>query len=132
MTGAATFYASNHNTYVGIAGGPQLEAVVSSIAEIDSELTLIPGNQSSPAPNVVSVYAHSGSVLVMTAYAKEPATCFGILSVARTRARPYFRAYPSTARAGTYYFTGASSASPTCAAASVVPTALNTSGFPSA
>lgn len=118
--------------HVGIDGGLQLAAGVSSIAEIDIGLTFIPGDESSSSPNVVSVDAHSGSVLVMTAYAKGPATCFGILSVARTRAHPYFPAYPITAIVGTYYFKGTSSASANCAAAKVDPTALSTTGFPAA
>ncbi len=132
LSGAETYYAANDHSYVGVDGGPHLATGVSSIAELDIGLTFIPVDQSSPTPNVVSIYAHSGSVLVITAYAKGPATCFGILSVTRSAARANFPTYPSTAKAGTYYFRGTSSASADCAAASVVPTALSTTGFPTA
>jgi hypothetical protein len=129
MTGAATFYASNHDSYVGIDGGPQLAAGVSSIAEM-TELTYVAGYRASTDPNMVSIYAPSRSVLVVTAYGMETRTCWGVLRVARTRTRPYFPAYSSTANVGTYYFHGGSSSSASCEAATVVPVALSTSGFP--
>ena len=72
LSGAETYYAANDHSYVGIDGGPELPAGVSSISEIEIGLTFIPGNQSSPAPNVVSIYAHGPSVVVVTAYAKGP------------------------------------------------------------
>lgn len=131
MTGAATFYASNHDSYVGIDGGPQLPAGVSSIAGITG-LRYVAGYRASTDPNMVSIYSPSRSVLVVTAYSKGLQTCFGILRVPRSRAHPYFPAYPSTANVGTFYFRGTSSASADCTAASVVPTALNTTGFPAA
>jgi hypothetical protein len=131
MTGAATFYASNHDSYVGIDGGPQLPVGESSIAEI-TELRYVSGYRASTGPNFVSIYAPSKSVLVVTAYGRETRTCWGVLRVAQTRADPYFAAFPSTAAAGTYYFHGASSSSANCMAATVMPTALNTTGFPAA
>ena len=131
LTGAATFYASNHDSYVGIDGGPQLPAGVSSIAGITG-LRYVAGYRASTDPNMVSIYSPSRSVLVVTAYSKGLQTCFGILRVPRSRAHPYFPAYPSTANVGTFYFRGTSSASADCTAASVVPTALNTTGFPAA
>ena len=131
MTGAATFYASNHDSYVGIDGGPQLPAGVSSIAEITG-VRYVAGYRASTDPNMVSIYAPSRFVLVMTAYSKGTGICWGVLRVAHTRARPYLHAYPSTANVGTYYFKGTSSASTNCAAASVVATAFNTTGFQAA
>jgi hypothetical protein len=132
LTGAETYYASNGHSYVGIDGAPELPAGESSISEIEIGLTFIPGHQSSPAPNIVSIYAHGPSVVVMTAYGKGIQTCWGILRVARSRARPYFPAYPATASVGTFYFHGGSSASSDCMAATVMPTALSTTGFPAA
>ena len=132
LAGAETFYAANDHAFVGIDGGPQLPAGVSSISEIDIGLTFIPGDQASTGPNIISIVAPSPSVLVMTAYSKGIQTCWGILRVARSRARPYFPAYPATASVGTFYFQGASSASADCMAATVMPTALNTTGFPAA
>ena len=132
MMGAATFYASNHDSYVGIDGGPQLPAGVSSIADLDIGLTFIAGHQASTGPNIISIVAASPSVVIMTGYGKGIQTCWGILRVARSRARPYFPAYPSTASVGTFYFHGGSSSSGDCMAATVMPTALNTSGFPGA
>ena len=131
MMGAATFYASNHDSYVGIDGGRQLPTGVSSIAEITT-LRYVAGYSASTSPNMISIYAPSRFVLVVTAYGRETRTCWGILRVARSRARPYFPAYPSTANMGTYYFKGVSSPSAACMATSVVPTALNTTGFPAA
>ena len=96
LNGAETYYAANDHSFVGIDGGPQLPAGVSSISEIDIGLTFIAGDQSSPAPNVVSIYAASPSVVVVTAYLKAIQTCWGILSVARRRAAAYFPAYPDT------------------------------------
>ena len=56
MTGAATFYASNHDSYVGIDGRPQLGAGVSSISEIEIGLTFISGQpQLLPEPNIISI-----------------------------------------------------------------------------
>ena len=104
MTGAATFYASNHDSYVGIDGGPQLPAGVSSIAEIDIGLTFIAGYQASTGPEHRQHLAPSRSVLVMTAYGKGIQTCWGILRVARSRARPYFPAYPSHRQRGHVLF----------------------------
>ena len=132
LIGAGTYYASNDHSYLGIDGGPQLPAGVSSISEIEIGLTFISGNHPSTAPNIISIVAASPSVVVVTAYAKGPATCFGILHVARSREHPYFPAYPSTANVGTYYFKGTSSSSADCAATNVVPTAVNTTGFPAA
>ena len=79
MTGAATFYASNHDSYVGIDGGPQLPAGVSSIAELDIGLTFIAGHQASTGPNIISIVAPSPLVVVVTAYGKGIQTCWGIL-----------------------------------------------------
>jgi hypothetical protein len=131
MTGAATFYASNHDSYVGIDGSPQLPAGVSSIAEI-TELTYVAGYRASTDPNMVSIYAPSRFVLVVTAYGRETRTCWGVLRVARTRANPYFPAYPRTTAAGTYYFHEPSSSSADCMAATLTPTTLSASGFPAA
>ena len=77
LTGAETYYAANDHSYVGIDGGPQLPAGVSSISEIDIGLTFIAGDQSSPAPNVVSIYAPSPSVVVVTAYAQGDSDLLG-------------------------------------------------------
>ena len=47
----------------------RLPAGVSSISEIDIGLTFLTGDESSPAPNVVSIfYAAGRSVVVVTAY----------------------------------------------------------------
>ena len=132
LGGGGMFYSANNHNFEGITGGPELPAGVSSIAEIDIGLTFILGDQSSPAPNVVSVNAPSRSVLVMTSYSKLLRTCWGILRVAHARAAAYFPAYPATASVGTFYFHGGSSASADCMAATVMPTALNTTGFPAA
>jgi len=105
---------------------------VSSIAEIDIGLTYIAGDQASTGPNVISIVAPSRSVLVMTAYSKRTRTCWSVLRVARNRAGPYLHAYPSTVNRGTFYFRGTSSASSDCMAATVMPTALSTTGFPAA
>jgi hypothetical protein len=131
MTGAATFYASNHDSYVGIDGGPQLPTGVSSIAEITT-LRYVAGYSASTSPNMISIYAPSRFVLVVTAYGRETRTCWGVLRVAQTRANPYFAAFPSTAAAGTYFFRGGSSSSADCMAATVMPTTLSTTGFPGA
>jgi hypothetical protein len=132
LTGAETYYASNNHSYVGIDGGPLLPVGVSSVAELDTGLKFIPGNHASTGPDYISIYTPSGSVLVMTAYSKGIQTCWGLLRVTRTRGGPYFPAYPATASVGTFYFHGGSSASADCMAAAVMPTALNTTGFPSA
>jgi hypothetical protein len=130
LGGGGMFYSANNHNFEGITGGPQLPAGVSSIAEIDIGLTYIAGYQASTGPNIVSIVAPGRSVLVVTAYSKAIQTCWGILRVARSRAGPYFAAFPSTASVGTYYFRGGSSSSADCAAAMVIPTALNTTGFP--
>jgi hypothetical protein len=132
LTGAETYYASNSHSYVGVDGGPQLATGVSSIAELEIGLTFIPGHQASTGPNIISIVAASPSVVVVTAYSKAIQTCWGILRVARARAGPYFPAYPSTGAAGLYYFHGGSSSSAACMAATVMPTALNATGFPAA
>jgi hypothetical protein len=131
MTGALTYYRSNFESFLGIDGGPQLPAGVSSITEISFGLTYVGGRQPSTGPNVISIVAPSPSVLIMTAYGKGAQICWGLLRVTHTRARPYFRAFPTTGAVGTYYFREASSA-PDCVAATVVPTALNRSGWPAA
>ena len=69
---------------------------------------------------MVSIHAASESVLVLTAYSNETQTCWGVLSVSRKQARPYFSGFPSTADVGTFRFKGAQN----CAAANVVPAAL--------
>ena len=78
LSGAETYYAANDHSYVGVDGGPHLATGVSSIAELDIGLMFIPVDQSSPTPNVVSIYAHSGSALVITAYGRgrRPALAF--------------------------------------------------------
>ena len=132
LSGAATFYASNHASYLGIDGGPQLAAGVSSIGQIDIGLTFVSGGEASTGPNRISIFAPSRSVVVMTAYSKGIRVCWGILSVTHSSARPYFPVFPSTADVGTFYFKGRSSASGDCSATRVVPVALSTSGFPAA
>ena len=132
LTGAATFYAINHHSYVGVDGGPDLPAGAPSIGKIAIGLTYVSGRSDSTGPNVVSIYAPSRSGVVMTAYSKGLRTCWGVLTSTHSRARPYFPSYPSTADKGTFYFRGASSASLNCAASRVVAAALSTSGFPAA
>ena len=132
LGGGGMFYSANNHNFEGITGGPQLPAGVSSIAEIDIGLTYVAGDQASTGPNVISIVAPRRSILVMTAYSQRTRTCWGILRVVRTRASPFFPAYPSTASMGTFYFRGTSSASADCMAATVMPTALNTTGFPAA
>jgi hypothetical protein len=127
LPGAQMYYRSNHDSFIGIDGGPQLSAGVSSIAEISFGLTFVGGHQSSTAPNVVSIVAPSPSVLIMTAYNNRAQICWGLLTVAHTRARPYFQAFPTTAAVGTYYLKGVSS---DCVAATMVPTALSRNGWP--
>jgi hypothetical protein len=105
---------------------------VSSIAELDTGLTYVPGHQGSTNSAVISIYAPNRSVLVLTAYGPGLQTCWGILSMKLSRTSPYFQTFPRTARSGTFYFRKASSASTHCAAARILPSALSTSGFPAA
>ena len=132
MTAATSFYSSNRDSYVGIGGGAQLPGAVSSIAELDTGLTYVPGHQGSTNSAVISIYAPNRSVLVLTAYGPGLQTCWGILSMKLSRTSPYFQTFPRTARSGTFYFRKASSASTHCAAARILPSVLSTSGFPAA
>lgn len=127
MTGAGIFYRSNNQSYEGVEGGPQLRAGVPAISAIHRVATFVPGDQAPTEPGMVSIYAASESVLVLTAYSNETQTCWGVLSVSRRQARPYFSGFPSTADVGTFRFKGAQN----CGAASVVPAALSPSRFPS-
>jgi hypothetical protein len=130
LTGASTFYRTNQDSYVGIGGGSQLPGGVSSISQIVFGVTFVSGDKAATGTNTISLLAPSSSQVVMTEYRSETQTCWGVLNVTATQTRPYFPAYPSTAKVGTYYFRGTSSASTNCAAAKLVPTALNRTGFP--
>ncbi len=130
LAGAGAFYSSNHDSYLGIDGGPQLAPGVSSIAELDTGLRYVSGRQGSTGPDIISIVALSSWASVMSAYSPGLQACYGLLIVTRARARPYLLAFPSTTKAATFYFKAASSASTNCAAARVVPTALSTTGFP--
>ena len=130
LTGATSFLAANHESYLGIDGGPQLLTGVSPISKIDIGITFIPARVGSTGPDIISIFAPSRSVLVMTAYSKAMRICWGIGRATRSLAHPFLPSFPSTANAGTYYFRAAS-ASP-CSAATATASALSTSGFPAA
>lgn len=130
LKGAAVFYSSNSDSYEGIDGGEHLSSAVPSIADLDTGLTYVSGHTASPNSDIISVYAPSRSVLVLTAYMPGLQTCWGILSLRASRANPYFSAFPSTSTSGTFYFTKASSAPKCSAATSHSPSALSTRGFP--
>jgi hypothetical protein len=108
LTGAATFYRTNQDSYVGIGGGSQLPAGVSSISQIAFGATFVSGDMAATGTNTISIFAPSSSQVVMTEYRSETQSCWGVLSVTRSQPRPYFRAYLSTAYVGTYYFRGSS------------------------
>ena len=127
LIGAGMFYSANHDSYVRINGGSQLTTGVSSIAELDTGLAYVSGDQNSVRANIVSIYSPSPSALVVTTLGARPRVCWGILSLKHTRTHPYLQGFPSTAKAGTYYFRAASAS---CAAAKTVPAAMSTTGFP--
>lgn len=130
LTGGGVFYASNQDSFTGIGGGPLLSPGVFSISELGTGLKYVSGHKGSTDSNIVSIYAPGRAVLLLTAYEPGLRTCWGILSLRRSRSEPYFPAYPDTAHLGTFYLRGASSRSRYCAASRVVPSALSKSGFP--
>lgn len=130
LSGAGSFYSSNHDSYLGIGGTLQPPPGVSSIAKLDTGLRYVSGHRGSINQDVISVYAPSRSVLVMSAYGPGIQICWGILAIRRNRAHPYFPAFRSTASSGVFYFKTGSSASASCAAARARPAALSTNHFP--
>ena len=127
LAGGRVYYSANHDSYVGIDGSSQLPTGVSSIAELDTGLAYVSGHQNSVRANIVSIYSPDPSALVVTIPGARPRVCWGILSLKHDRTRPYLPAFPSTAKAGTYYLRVASA---NCAAAKTVPAAVSTTGFP--
>ena len=104
VTAAGMFYSANHDSYVGICGGSQVPTDVSSISELDTGLAYISGHRSSVSANIVSIYSPDPSALVITTLGARPRVCWGILSLKHDRTQPYLPAFPSTGKAGTYYF----------------------------
>jgi hypothetical protein len=122
---ATTYYSGHHDSYAGLDGA--------FFRQTESGASVLPGSSSSTQQNIVSM-AVGPTTLVMTVFRPGGNECLGILSVRRPLARPYFPAYPVTAKVGTYHFIASSGSS--CAAASAVPApvtksqpGLTTQGF---
>jgi hypothetical protein len=75
LTGSGVFYSSNHDSYMGIGGGFRLAAEVSPISELDTGLRYISAHRASAGSNMISMYAPSSSVLVLTAYSPGLRSC---------------------------------------------------------
>ena len=98
LTGAATFYTSNNQTYTGLLGVTTL----SGITAIDTGLTYYSGAAASSKANQISLY-YSGvkGYLVMAAYAPGTKDCWVVIDQKAAQSPAVITGVPLAT--GTYY-----------------------------